>query len=193
MPKLSDEAMQDRRMQIIAAARRVFAAKGLSKVTLRDVFREAGMSAGAVYNYFQSKDDLILAVTEAGMAEALAAFAPTDGGNLTLQELVELFFRKLESMDPAEAPRVDLMIAAEGLGNADVLRVVSKNRKAVRLALQRVIEQQQANGSDWQGHPASTIADLLYATYQGVIVSIALGEKPDIAGVASALTAMNSR
>lgn len=190
MPKLSDQAMQDRRVQIIAAARRAFAAKGLSKVTLRDVFRESGMSAGAVYNYFESKDDLILAVTEAGMAETLSAFGTPNSTELGLSQLIELFFQKLEAMDAKLAPRVDVMIAAEALGNEDVLRAVTRNRSAVKLALRRVIERQQADSSDWQGYPASTIADLLYATYQGLIVSVALGEKPDIAGIGNALKAM---
>ncbi|TFL16659.1 TetR/AcrR family transcriptional regulator [Jannaschia formosa] len=189
MPKIAKEAMEERRAQILAAARRVFAEKGLSKVTLRDVFREAGLSAGAVYNYFQSKDDLILGVTEAGMAEALSAF----GGSATgadLDAIIDTFFDALTNMDPGQAPRVDLMIAAEALANPDLHRAVVKNRAAVRAALVRLIEGRQATRGDWTGHAAPVLADLLYATYQGLILSVALGERPDIAGIGRALKAM---
>ncbi|NKX44659.1 TetR/AcrR family transcriptional regulator [Roseicyclus persicicus] len=189
MPRITPEAMEERRAKIIAAARRVFAAKGLSKVTLRDVFREAGLSAGAVYNYFQSKDDLILAVTEAGMAEALSAFGGGAGPAADLDAIIETFLDGLARMDPAEAPRVDLMIAAEALANPDVHRAVTGNRAAVRAALVALVERRQAGGR-WTGLPAHALADLLYATYQGLILSVALGERPDIAGVRTALISM---
>ncbi|MDG4650363.1 TetR/AcrR family transcriptional regulator [Roseibacterium sp. SDUM158017] len=181
--------MQERRAQILSAARRVFAEKGLSKVTLRDVFREAGLSAGAVYNYFQSKDDLILGVTEAGMAEALSAFGGAAVG-ADLDAIIDIFFDALANMDPGQAPRVDLMIATEALANTDVHRAVVKNRAAVRAALVRLIERRQATRGDWTGHAAPVLADFLYATYQGLILSVALGEKPDITGIGRALKAM---
>jgi AcrR family transcriptional regulator len=189
MPKIAKEAMEERRAQILSAARRVFAEKGLSRVTLRDVFREAELSAGAVYNYFQSKDDLILGVTEAGMAEALSAFGGAAAG-ADLDKIIDIFFDALAGMDPIQAPRVDLMIAAEALANPDVHRAVVKNRVAVKAALVRLIEQRQATRGDWVGHAAPVLADLLYATYQGLILSVALGEKPDIAGIGRALKAM---
>jgi AcrR family transcriptional regulator len=189
MPKIAKEAMEERRAQILSAARRVFAEKGLSRVTLRDVFREAGLSAGAVYNYFQSKDDLILGVTEAGMAEAFSAFGGGAAG-ADLDKIIDIFFDALDGMDPTQAPRVDLMIAAEALANPDVHRAVVKNRAAVRTALVRLIERRQATRGDWAGHAAPILADLLYATYQGLILSVALGEKPDIAGIGRALKAM---
>ncbi|MBA4165814.1 MAG: hypothetical protein C0456_20190 [Hyphomonas sp.] len=188
MPKLPEEVLEDRRMQIIGAARRVFAAKGLSKVTLRDVFRETGLSAGAVYNYFKSKDDLILAVTQAGMTEALSALEQPGGdGAERLDQLIDAFFGSLTAGAGREAPRVDLMIAAEALGNEAVLSAVVKHRAQIRDALVRVIEQGQAKGQLSTKHAAATLAELLYAAFQGLIVSRALGEDANAAAVGDAL------
>lgn len=190
MPKMSEDAMEERRAQIITAAMRVFAEKGLSHATLRDVFREAGLSAGAVYNYFNSKEDLILAVTEAGMAQVVAALGSITSGKDNLDEIISGFLSMLGRMDPSKQPRVDLMIAAEALASPAVRKVVIQNRSAVRAALLRLIEQRQAAGR-WKGHSASALADLMYATYQGLILSVALGEKPNLAKVAGALKAMD--
>lgn len=190
MPKIAEHALQERRAQIISAARRVFADKGLSRATLRDVFREAGLSAGAVYNYFQSKEDLILAVTQAGMSDVIAAFGSTSSRDDNLDQLISGFLSTLAGMDPTRQPRVDLMIAAEALASPAVRNLVMQNRSAVKAALIRLIEQRQADGR-WNGHSAAALADLLYATYQGLILSVALGEKPDITGVAEALKDMN--
>ncbi len=154
------------------------------------MFREAGLSAGAVYNYFQSKDDLILGVTEAGMAEALSAFGGATATDADLDRIIDLFFDALAGMDPNQAPRVDLMIAAEALASPDVHRAVVTNRAAVKAALVRLIERRQATRGDWAEHAAPVLADLLYATYQGLILSVALGERPDITGIGRALKSM---
>lgn len=64
MPRLKSERKAERRAQIMAAARTCFARSGFHKTTLQDVFAESGLSAGGVYNYFRSKDELMLAIAE---------------------------------------------------------------------------------------------------------------------------------
>ena len=190
MPKITQKTADERRAQIVAAAQRVFASKGLSRATLRDVFQEAGMSAGAVYNYYQTKDDLVLAVTEAGMAQALAAMAETSSPEPDLASVVEGFLSALARSQPSDAPRVDLMIAAEALASPAVQLAVVANRERVLQALVRLVERRQQKDGVFQGHSAQALAELLYATYQGLIVSVALGEQPDVTGIGKALKAI---
>jgi TetR/AcrR family transcriptional regulator, acrAB operon repressor len=52
------------RQQIIDAARRVFHAHGVSRSTLEQIAREAGVTRGAVYWHFQDKQDLFFAMRE---------------------------------------------------------------------------------------------------------------------------------
>jgi AcrR family transcriptional regulator len=190
MPKVTPEAMEERRVQIIEAAMRVFAEKGLSRATLRDVFREAGLSAGAVYNYYQSKDDIILAVTQAGMDQALAAFEAQGAGSKRLEEVIDYFFTALQGLSKTHVPRVDIMIVTEALANEDVRKSVLKNRAAIKAALVRLVERKQASEPGWQRHPAPVLAELIYTTYQGLVMSLALGEQVDLPGVGAALKSM---
>jgi AcrR family transcriptional regulator len=53
-----------RRKQILEAATRVFAEKGFRRATTREVAREAGVSEGTIYNYFEDKDALLMAIME---------------------------------------------------------------------------------------------------------------------------------
>ncbi|MGW4092898.1 TetR/AcrR family transcriptional regulator [Nocardia sp. NPDC004750] len=62
MPRVSEEHLERRRQQIMDAARRCFARKGFYETSMQDVFAESGLSAGAVYRYFKSKDELITAL-----------------------------------------------------------------------------------------------------------------------------------
>jgi AcrR family transcriptional regulator len=47
-----------RRQQIIAASKRVFVSKGVSKATIKDIAEEAELSPGTLYIYFKNKDEL---------------------------------------------------------------------------------------------------------------------------------------
>jgi AcrR family transcriptional regulator len=58
------KVVEDRREQIIDAAMRVFAQKGFSKATNRDVAREAGITTGLIYYYFENKEALLKTVLE---------------------------------------------------------------------------------------------------------------------------------
>src|SRR5579875_1678928 len=58
------EGTEDRREQIIDAALRVFARKGVARATNKDIAREAGITPGLIYYYFADKDALLQAVIE---------------------------------------------------------------------------------------------------------------------------------
>lgn len=61
MPKISDEKRAGRRTQILEAAWICFQNEGLHATTMSDIIKTSNLSAGAVYSYFSSKEDLILA------------------------------------------------------------------------------------------------------------------------------------
>jgi TetR/AcrR family transcriptional regulator, repressor for uid operon len=55
---------EERRNQILEAAKRCFKEKGFHQTTLRDIAQEFGMSVGHIYNYFDSKESLIETLVE---------------------------------------------------------------------------------------------------------------------------------
>jgi AcrR family transcriptional regulator len=64
MARITTEEFQARRQEILAAATRVFARRGCAQATMQDVAAEVGLSVGAIYRYYPSKDDLVRAVFE---------------------------------------------------------------------------------------------------------------------------------
>jgi AcrR family transcriptional regulator len=73
MPRVTEEHLERRRQQILDAARACFIRKGFYATSMQDVFRESGLSAGAVYRYFKRKDEIVRAIATEGQ-EALAGF-----------------------------------------------------------------------------------------------------------------------
>jgi AcrR family transcriptional regulator len=56
------QLVEARRAQIIDAAARVFAEKGFHRATTREIASAAGVSEGTIYNYFDSKADLLIGI-----------------------------------------------------------------------------------------------------------------------------------
>ncbi|HLE15864.1 MAG TPA: TetR/AcrR family transcriptional regulator [Anaerolineales bacterium] len=53
-----------RRLEILAAAGRLFAERGYHRTTTKDIAIEADVSEGTIYNYFTSKEDLLMGLME---------------------------------------------------------------------------------------------------------------------------------
>ncbi|MFF1909728.1 TetR/AcrR family transcriptional regulator [Kitasatospora sp. NPDC058218] len=68
MPRLSDETREERRRHILTSAWRCFSRDGFHATSMDDVITATGMSSSAVYRYFRSKDDLILAAADESLA-----------------------------------------------------------------------------------------------------------------------------
>jgi AcrR family transcriptional regulator len=82
----SPEGSEDRKIQIMDAAMKVFTRMGFFKARMDDIGKESNLSKGTLYWYFKSKDDLILAIME-------RIFSPE--------------FKHLEAMsDSQESPRI---------------------------------------------------------------------------------------
>lgn len=58
------KVVEDRREQIIDAALRVFSQKSFTSATNKDIAREAGITPGLIYYYFESKEKLLEAIIE---------------------------------------------------------------------------------------------------------------------------------
>jgi TetR/AcrR family transcriptional regulator, transcriptional repressor for nem operon len=57
--KVSREQVSEHRAQILAAAARLFRLRGFDGVTVADVMKDAGLTHGAFYGHFSSKDALV--------------------------------------------------------------------------------------------------------------------------------------
>ena len=60
----TEKTVEDRREQIMEAALRVFAKKGFTGASNKDIAKEAGITPGLIYHYFESKEALLKAIYE---------------------------------------------------------------------------------------------------------------------------------
>ena len=88
MPKLTDAEKDARRRRVLEGARRCFARHGYQGATVVRLEREIGLSRGAIFNWFPSKQDLFLALAAEDNARLHALFAE-EGFDALLEAVIE--------------------------------------------------------------------------------------------------------
>jgi AcrR family transcriptional regulator len=82
---VSQEEKSQRRDEIMAAAKEVFAHKGFHAATIADIAKQAGLAYGLIYWYFDSKDELfhaLMAAEEEALRAHITAALATASGSL---------------------------------------------------------------------------------------------------------------
>jgi AcrR family transcriptional regulator len=129
MPKVGEEHRQQRRRVILEAALACFDRRGLHGTTMQDIVAESGLSAGAIYTYFASKDAIIAAIAadrhaveRALLATALAA----DDPRTALHAFVDSYFDWLNDPEEQRRRRVNVYVWAEALHSPSVNAIVAE-------------------------------------------------------------------
>lgn len=62
--RAAERVIVDRRAQILDAARSVLSRQGYAETSMKDIAREAGVAAGLLHYYFESKEEILVQVVE---------------------------------------------------------------------------------------------------------------------------------
>ena len=115
MPRVGEEHRAQRRRAILDAAVACFDRRGLHGTTMQDIIAESGLSVGAIYTYYASKDAIIAAIASERHArerELLDAAIAADDPRAAMHAFVDTFFGWL--LDPAEQRRPNRPAAPGG-------------------------------------------------------------------------------
>lgn len=184
VPKISEERKLERSLQILDAARRCFAEKGFHRASMADVIRESGLSAGAVYSYYSSKEELVAAVAksvfsayEAGFEE----FADRQHGPVSPQQAVRLLAsRAMTEIAPlTDGFRMVMTIWGEAANNPDLREIVQEIIRGLRSVFEGVLARWRDAGHELPGDPAS-LAVLMVSVMQGFVVQQSLVGDVDV-------------
>ncbi len=75
-------------------ATRVFARKGFYGTRMKDIADEADVAVGTIYNYFRSKEDLLLSILEGEFVARMAFLEELQGTGLPVREQVKLLLEQ---------------------------------------------------------------------------------------------------
>jgi AcrR family transcriptional regulator len=129
--------------RLLSAGGQVFAEQGLGAATVDDVAAAAGLTKGAVYSNFDSKEELFLAVLERRYAERIEAVRRLTGGEDSTERQARnlaVDFGEYLREDP-HWPRLFFEACAHALRDEPFRRAFTERNRQLREALAELIEQ----------------------------------------------------
>src|SRR3990172_5690791 len=132
MPKLKPQEVEQRRQEIIEAARACFLRSGFHQTTTDEICREAAITPGGLYHYFGSKEEIISAVIENAAhatVQNLRSTAEASGDvRSAVQALASQFFEWVRDPQLDSVTRLDMEIWAETLRNEKLAGITRESR-----------------------------------------------------------------
>ncbi|MFJ2399006.1 TetR/AcrR family transcriptional regulator [Streptomyces sp. NPDC087843] len=193
MPKVTQEYMDARRAQILDAARRCFLREGFHSTSMQDLFAESGLSAGAVYRHFASKNEMITAIVEENMRDVLtmvnsvARNRPSSSIGDLIAEVLEIVKTKTAEQNIAG---LAVLAWSESLRNPSLAKQFDDLMAQMRSAMTGVIRENQLSGNLTRAVSPEAIAATLMCMLPGYILQLAMGDSKALEGVSDALRAL---
>ncbi len=167
MPKLKPETQIARRAAILDAAEVCFARNGFHRTTMHDICAEAGISPGAFYVYFASKEDLIAGICERDRAEFGERFQCLADADDTLAALSDIARVYLVDQPPHKR-QLSIEIGAEATRNPRVREVFTAVEAFVEDSFATLITRLVAEGRARPQHDPKTAARLILILGDGL-------------------------
>jgi TetR/AcrR family transcriptional regulator, transcriptional repressor of aconitase len=190
MPRVAESYLQSRRRQIMDAAIRCFAREGFHRTTMQDIVRETGLSAGAIYRYFKSKEDIVAAIATEHHAAEAAAFAEVstfDDVGAALRRLADVSLGRLA--DPAEQEwrRVTVQVWGEALRDERVMGIVRGGIDEPVAILAALMRRGQRDGTLPEDLDPDGAARVCASIFQGLVLQQAWDPKLEVDGYIAAV------
>jgi AcrR family transcriptional regulator len=145
---------------------------------MQDIVKASGVSAGLVYRYFASKDDIIAAIVSAWHEQRSAAVAADP-----IQAYLTLL-RSIGDPDARENLQLGVQVWAEAVRSPRIRDLVRDGVDGPRKAAAAYITQ-QAPGID-----ADALARVLIAMYQGLLLQTVWDDTVDNAAYVAAVESL---
>lgn len=184
---------EERREQILSAARQVFIRSGLAGARTRDVAAEAGINEALLYRHFRSKDELFEAAVAAPLDAAIASLVERsgeppiefDGTADVMRERTRQFVEDLLGVMDEIAPLVGVVL----FGEAEAASAYYRKRLAP--ALEKVEEIVEAHQAAWahQDFDPELVVELVFGMTWFLVLSDRFGARQrDRSAMAATIT-----
>ncbi|GAA3050946.1 TetR/AcrR family transcriptional regulator [Streptomyces roseofulvus] len=181
MARVSQEHLDARRRQILDGAARCFARNGFHATSMQDVLAEAGLSAGAVYRYFRSKDELIAAIADETFVRIRGAFAeasevspPLLPDVLIARVLTIVLDGGIAGAERQAFARLIIQVWAETLRDETLAKTLAQGFGGMRDIWSGLVDAYRDAGLVPADVSSAAMARTLIATVQGFIAQQAL-------------------
>jgi AcrR family transcriptional regulator len=170
MARVSDAHLEARRQSILAAATKVFSQKGIAAATMAEIASEAGISPGAIYRYFENKEQLAKGCMNESAEALKTAWENPAALELSFDELARLTFAAISA--PGEAVDTQMFLERALIaireGDRHELDEFAEEHGRVREGIKFLMQRQY--GDRLGDYDVDRLGEALYSFYWGARV-----------------------
>lgn len=175
-----------RREEILQAALKVFARKGLSAAKISEIAQTAGLSHGLIYHYFESKDEIFTELVRKAFEISLGIFAyAARGKEEPLERLREMTETILSGAFEGDSPYYFLMIIQAYTSDSvpsEVKELAREEELLYREYLKPIVVEGQKKGQIAAGDPDTMVTAYLSLIQGLAVLKIQGGEEIPLPG-----------
>ncbi|SMG36874.1 TetR/AcrR family transcriptional regulator [Paenibacillus aquistagni] len=172
--------IEKKKLRIINATNRVISRVGIAGTTMRKIADEAGLSTGALYHHYKSKEEILYDAMDRSLSVSTRMAQETKQGKYNREEAIEQIGKDLKKrFNKIDENRIQFYLAQEAiLGNEEILRKFGDKYQSwighVEELLQRIYEKQPTRYN-------KALASLLIGSIDGIVMQVLLrGNTVDI-------------
>lgn len=175
---LRHEPTEVRQLQIIRAARQIITTRGMEHLTIEAIAEEVGLTEGAIYRHFESKQEILLALLqeiEDLLFERLQE--AQEGITSPLEKLEGILKTHLSHVE--QRGGVSFIVIAEALrfGDPEVRARVAKLLDRYAASIKGILQQGVEAGEIRGDMDLDTAAQLFFGVIQGAVTFWSLHER----------------
>jgi AcrR family transcriptional regulator len=173
---IQEQLIRARRNQILDAATKVFAEKGFSRATIKDVARTAGIADGTIYNYFENKTALMLGILDRLNQTEQRDQDFAEAESINIQEWGERYIKqRFEALSP-EGFQIFQVLIAEVLVNKELRELYYQQVIGPTFALAEKYFQQWAERGLIKTDDPILAPRIISGMFLGLIVTRLMGD-----------------
>lgn len=167
MPKVVDHEV--RREELVRAAWRVIAARGIDEVTVREIAREAGYSSGVLAHYFENKDDLLVHALRMSHEQIYRRYEAEVETPVKHDALHAVLMDNLPLDEQRDLEtRIEMSFWARSLRNTSLSEIQDEEAEFLRNLIRGLVEGSQREGAVAADHDPDDIVEMLAGLIDGI-------------------------
>jgi AcrR family transcriptional regulator len=172
MARVTEEHIEARKSQIVDAAWTCFARNGYHRTTMQDIATEAGLSAGAIYRYFDGKEAVLVAINQRSQALGRALVAAAAGDNAdpirSIAIIGEAMLRFFHDPEFETIARINIEIWPEILRHEHLRKAVGDEMRFWRATFTKLMTDARDRGYLRTDVNPEALAQALICTWEGM-------------------------
>lgn len=178
--KLSAQDIIKKKTAILEASQACFTRKGFHNTTMQDICREADMSAGNIYRYFDSKEMIIEAFAEEELRWMTTAITDVASSPNMLQAIVDTAFWTAATLMQEGRSELTAELFAEAGRNPRINAIYTKFNKQLTNEICETLQEIENSDLLHPLHDKRSIARIIISLVDGLVLNKIISPDFDI-------------